>query len=104
MIKNILLSGLFILALSQPARSDDSGDANKNSGVEHESSASFDKRLPPVLPGEEITKNGKTMKVWSSSGPVVVSEAPEPWKTPAQQLPSGIGVVVDQRNDHAEHK
>ena len=34
------------------------------------SDASFDKRLPPVLPGEEINDSGKTLKVWSSSGPV----------------------------------
>ena len=92
------------LLLNADLRADDAGDTAKpDSSVPHESAASFDKRLPPVLPGEEITKDGKTMKVWSSSGPVVVADAPEPWRTPAQQLPSGIGVIVDQRDSKKSH-
>ena len=72
--------------------------------VNKASDSSFDKRLPPVFPGEVVGDSGTKMKVWSTSGPVPVAEAPEPWKTPA--LPggrpdgigdSGISVIVDDR-------
>ena len=97
----ILLNGVIVCTLALSVRADEGGDVAKGgSGVPHESAASFDKRLPPVLPGEEITKDGKTVKVWSSSGPVVVAESPDPAHTPGQQLPAGVGVIVDQRDDH----
>jgi hypothetical protein len=66
------------------------------------SDASFDKRLPPVLPGEEVSDGKNRMKMWSTSGPVPVSAAPEPWKeSPEEQrriLGSGVGVIVDRRD------
>jgi len=65
------------------------------------SDASFDKRLPPVLPGEEVSDGKNRMKMWSTSGPVPVAPAPEPWKESDEVrnkiLGSGIGVIVDQR-------
>jgi hypothetical protein len=64
------------------------------------SDASFDKRLPPVLPGEIVSDNGRKMRVWSTAGPVPVASAPEPWKQDLGHLsPNGIGVIVDQRKD-----
>ena len=104
-IKPIILAAFLSLsALTFSAFADEGADNPKpSSGVPHESAASFDKRLPPVLPGEEITKDGKTVKVWSSSGPVVVADEPDPSHTPGQQLPAGIGVVVDQRHDQKGH-
>lgn len=64
------------------------------------SDASFDKRLPPVLPGEEVSDGKNRMKVWSTSGPVTVGPAPEPWKgTPEDQrriLGSDVGVIVER--------
>jgi len=72
------------------------------------SDASFDKRLPPVLPGEHVNDSGRQMKVWSTAGPVPVSEAPEPWrKTKKEDLKEWlgpVGVVVDQRKDGRHHK
>lgn len=65
------------------------------------SQKTFDKRLPPVLPGETVTdSSGKKMRVWSTSGPVVVSEAPEPWKKEGElnQVAPG-GVIVDRRGE-----
>jgi hypothetical protein len=61
------------------------------------SDASFDKRLPPVLPGEEVSDGRKKMKVWSTSGPVPVSPPPEPWVQGNTQ-PGSVSVIVDQRN------
>lgn len=60
-----------------------------------------DSRLPPTIPGEEITRNGKKYRVWSTSGPVPVSEAPEPWRRRNERgldrVKGGVGVVLDQR-------
>jgi len=69
------------------------------------SAASFDKRLPPVIPGENIQHNGRTMKVWSSAGPVPVGQVPAPPaapQAPGQAQVGGalpnLGVIVDQRH------
>lgn len=70
------------------------------------SDAQFDKRLPPVLPGEVVNDSGKKTKVWSTSGPVPVAEAPEPWKERrrnhalevTEDGQGNIGVIVDRRD------
>ena len=65
------------------------------------SAAGFDKRLPPVIPGENIQHNGRTMKVWSSAGPVPVGPAPVAPQAPQAGgqlgVPGNVGVIVDQR-------
>ena len=58
----------------------------------------YDKRLPPVMPGEEIvTETGQRMRVWSSSGPVPVNAQPTPQSLPNGSTNSGIGLLVDGR-------
>ena len=59
------------------------------------SDASFDDRLPPVLPGEELNDSGRTTKVWSTSGPVPVGRAPEPWRKGSQV--DDLDVIIDGR-------
>ncbi|MCB9029743.1 MAG: hypothetical protein H6619_01715 [Deltaproteobacteria bacterium] len=62
--------------------------------------ADYDKRLPPVVPGEQLVRNGRKVKVWSTSGPVPVSPAPRPFDTgnqEAQELLKNGGVIVDTR-------
>jgi len=71
------------------------------------SDASFDKRLPPVLPGEEVSDSGRTMKVWSTAGPVTVSSPPEPprpcsagdpnCRRQGEVRPGDISVIIDGR-------
>jgi len=59
-----------------------------------------DPRLPPLVPGEEVNVRGKKMKIISTSGPVPVSQPPEPWKqddSSAQALLKNGGVIVDTR-------
>ena len=64
------------------------------------SDASFDQRLPPVLPGEEVNDSGQRMKVWSSAGPVPINNL-NAWGTGGTPIPGlgGIGVIVDRRRD-----
>ena len=39
-----------------------------------------DDRLPPVFPGEEVRDGNNKIKTWSTSGPIHVGRAPEPWR------------------------
>lgn len=59
------------------------------------SAASFDERLPPVIPGEEIPDGDRKIKVWSTSGSVSANPPPVP---PAPNQPP-LSVVID-RDDH----
>ncbi len=63
--------------------------------------APLDPRLPPVIPGEEITRGGKKIKIWSSSGPVPVAEAPEPWRSRNNENLDALkgGIIVDGRSN-----
>ncbi len=66
-----------------------------------------DTRLPPLLPGEEVKAGSKTVKIWSTSGPVSVGKAPEPWKSEdseAKELLENGRVIVDQRSRDVETK
>ena len=66
-----------------------------------------DPRLPPVFPGEEVRDGDKIIKTWSTSGPVAVSQPPEPWAERGSAARaaggtannSGVGVIVDARRD-----
>ena len=98
-----------LLLVARPLRADGSGEGVPHAGARPQgfatpgSDASFDRRLPPVLPGEEVSDGKNRMKMWSTSGPVPVAPAPEPWKQSIEErngvLGSGVGVIVDQRND-----
>ncbi len=64
------------------------------------SDASFDKRLPPVLPGEEVGDGDKKIKVWSTAGSVSANEPPAPHHPSTKHHLEGIdgvSVIVDQR-------
>lgn len=68
------------------------------------SDATFDPRLPPVLPGEEVNDDGNKMRVWSSAGGVPVSPAPEPFKktTGTLDLSNGATVIMDNRHSDSD--
>lgn len=70
-----------------------------NVPVNQASDASFDKRLPPVLPGERMNDSGHEMRVWSTAGEVPVSQAPEPFKDKQliDDFVSNKGIIVDDR-------
>ncbi len=105
MIKiTLVISILFVVlgipsAMAEEARSEwvlrdkaKTSDEEINAG----SDASFDKRLPPVLPGEEVNDSGKRMKVWSTTGGVPVADAPEATRRKRNKV-RDIDVIVDGR-------
>lgn len=63
------------------------------------SDASFDPRLPPVLPGEIVHDNGRPVRTWSTAGSPSVGAPPTAPAVPAPgyQLPTEVGVIVDTR-------
>lgn len=66
----------------------------------------LDKRLPPVLPGQEVTINGKRMRVFSTSGPVAVSpppQAPAPGESGNKVQLDDVDVIVDLRDSEKGH-
>jgi hypothetical protein len=111
---NYLFSFLILFFSNSLIKADSDFDVSNKVSKTHErlpqhvnqaSDSSFDKRLPPVLPGELMNDSGKTMKVWSSAGAVPV----EPLRTdcinaqnqtncPNQIDPNKVGVILDRRN------
>jgi hypothetical protein len=64
------------------------------------SAATFDKRLPPVIPGEEISDGKDSMNVWSTSGSPTGGNVPQPPSPPGSNNNSAvgnIGVIIDGR-------
>lgn len=68
-----------------------------------------DKRLPPVIPGESVSDGKKSMKMWSTAGPVPVTKIERDVDSPNFELPrvgrkknsrvndQPINVIVDGR-------
>jgi len=82
-----------MLCASREARADSA--ASEQAPRSHTpTSKQYDKRLPPVLPGEVVvTEEGQKMRVWSSSGPVPVNPRPTP-----QTYNGGMpGLILDGR-------
>ena len=68
-----------------------------------------DKRLPALLPGEEVKVGGNKIKVWTTAGEVPVSQPPEPWNkhqdgTHLNANGQGISVIVDDRKKEQSAK
>ena len=94
-----ILALLFIPLVTWADGGRDSFSVSQDSPEIAKADAQFDRRLPPVLPGEEVSDGKNKMKVWSSSGPVPVGRAPEPWADPGKtRISPEVGVVIDQRD------
>lgn len=102
----ILFSAWTILGISSTVRADGVSEIEipvteqrQGDTDDSKSAASFDKRLPPVVPGESHPDGRQEMNIWSTSGPVPVSKAPEPFKKyDARELVTGgVSVIVDER-------
>ncbi len=75
-------------------------------GLSKSSAANFDKRLPPVIPGEILVDGqGQKLRVMSTSGNVNTFEAPLTPPAPpvpptnswqANQVPGSLNIVVDR--------
>lgn len=100
-MRNFLLTAVFI-----PFVAFADGKDSEGKGVVDKSAASFDKRLPPVIPGETIRDNeDRKIKVWSSTGPVVGQKAPDAPQAAGSSsgIPAGTTVIVDQREEEKKH-
>lgn len=76
-------------------------DARRLSAGDGVASENYDKK--DLLPGEEVrTPTGKTIKVWTTEGPVPVSRAPEPFAQPQPNVDS-VGVILDGRRPREPH-
>ncbi|MBX7136677.1 MAG: hypothetical protein K1X83_01745 [Oligoflexia bacterium] len=60
--------------------------------------ASYDKRLPPVYPGEEVADGKKKIKVWSTAGSVAGGAPSSAGSPPQVPVPGAVGVIVDRRD------
>ena len=97
-ITSFFVLASFFFTLTNYAFSDESMEPTPTPDSKR-SSVLFDKRLPPVMPGEEVqTENGK-IKVWSSSGPVPVNE---PTISANTNRSDHFNVIVDERQ-HKRH-
>ena len=116
-MRHLLVIVLFVVAPVLPVLADGEWDeqvpakqptAEERNTVNSASDASFDKRLPPVLPGERMNDSGRNVRVWSTAGPVPVSKAPEPWndKKVVGGQGSSVSVIVDRRKgrDYPPHQ
>jgi hypothetical protein len=90
----LVLVAAWLCAAAQCAQADSSYGSTLQANVPTPTGKQYDKRLPPVLPGEEIvTEGGRKMRVWSSSGPVPINPPQQP-----QQFNGGApGVILDGR-------
>jgi hypothetical protein len=99
---NILLKCLLLITIfTSYAFADENKESADN--YKEESDATFDKRLPPVFPGETISDGKRKMKVWSTSGPVPVSSinSGNINVNPNRRGNRGnqpVNVIVDKRN------
>ena len=75
---------LTTLVFAEPSSSESNFDVNNSND-----------NLEPNYPGEiKETKNGKQIKLWSTKGPVAVSQASEPFRT-QKTIPANAFINVD---------
>lgn len=68
-----------------------------------QSSSNFNK-TGRYLPGEEVvTPTGKKVKIWSTEGPVPVSQPPEPWDDRSGWSNFQPNIVIDADRHHDRH-
>ncbi len=100
----LLLSGLFLSVLSLTAQADELQEPLEENPVSKAPlNPTLDSRMPAVVPGEEVSRSGRKMKVWSSGGsPSERVEAPQApvandqWRVNDGQ-PDDVSVIIDGR-------
>lgn len=75
------------------------GTSRSDGSKSDKSSANY-KKAEQLLPGEEVvTPTGKKMRVWSTTGPVPVSAAPEPFEKGQKVNIDDVNVIVRSPGD-----
>lgn len=102
-----LLTGLSINSLVHADGFDRNPSTNGATNGERLPALGRDERMPPTIPGEEVvTSTGKKVKIWSTSGPLVVGTPgvpPAPGGGSGQSVQEVIGegnaLIVDAGKD-----
>ncbi|MBX7143058.1 MAG: hypothetical protein K1X79_01270 [Oligoflexia bacterium] len=109
--RQILLSAALLAAQSALPGLSRADGQEASSGIEQRQASvahaprAVDKRMPPVVPGQAVNDGKKDMNVWSTSGPVPISEPPQALEPrhdrglAVQERPSEI--IVDTRKQPA---
>ena len=101
LIVTTLLSVIFFIGLCLADAPDAANEWSGKEGQALQATAqgTLDPRLPPVLPGEPVVRGGKKMNMWSTSGPVPVGDAPEPFEDKQRIDVDDVDIIVDQRKN-----
>ena len=98
-VAGFLAAGVVLFAISA-ANADSEWSVPQpaaTAAAEDQSSKNFPK-IGRFLPGEEVvTPTGKKMRVWSTEGPVPVTQPPNPPYGAPGSLPYGTEIIVDDR-------
>ena len=99
MFQKVLVAGVIGLCWLGHAHADSTPTVEGLQPVESPAAGPL-KEGADFIPGQEVVdpSSGKRVKVWTTRGPVPVSQPPEPFAT--KPLPEGVGVVIDGRPDH----
>ena len=109
----LFFAAFFLFVALRDAWADGMNDSEARTAAKSAESVSDntveDPRLPAVVPGQEVVRNGKTIKVWSTGGSPTVpgsrggsAQVPNIPTTPQSIQQNGltnsqIGVIVDGR-------
>lgn len=91
MTRALCLALALISALPVQARGEERDDVQSE-----QSQRRVEPRLPPVLPGEEVSAGSETMKVWSTGGSPTTASTPAP---EAHWFPPAIDRVIIRDRD-----
>jgi hypothetical protein len=110
-VSSLIIISVLLFTTKAPAYADAAGSATREEFVVSSPHAATrnqdeatqeevrDPRLPPVLPGEEVSDGDKKIKVWSSAGEVSRSTPPRPHDPSLQRDMQGrpLNVIIDSR-------
>ena len=97
-LAGFVVAGLVLFAISTAKADSEWTVPQPTATVTTDQSSKNFPKTGRFLPGEEVvTPTGKKMRVWSTEGPVPVTQPPTPGYGAPNGIPYGTEVIVDQR-------
>lgn len=94
-----------VFTLISPALVSADGEQNTEQYPRAQVEPTLDPRLPAVIPGQEVIRNGKKIKVWSTGGsPSVGANYQQPQDWTDSGLADNPSIIIDGRQVHAPHR